>query len=56
MSDTNVDYRSRCPLPSTTDAPLLDRIKGEVLAPATFLAFMVEATTPTEPAMEERDI
>lgn len=41
---------------SAADAPLLEWEKGEVMAPDTFLAFMVGTTTPTEPVMEERDI
>ena len=55
-ANTNADCLSRHPLPSAANAPVLDRTKGEVQAPATFLAMMVGAAPSTDAAEEERDI
>ena len=55
-ANTNADCLSRYPLPSAADALVLDWTKGEVLAPATFLAMMVGAAPSTDVAEEERDI
>ena len=39
--NTNADCLSRYPLPSDADAPIMDWTKGEIMVPATYLAFMV---------------
>ena len=54
IDNTNADCLSRYPLPSDADAPLMDWSKGEIMAPAAFLARMVD-TDPTPPE-EEKDI
>ena len=53
--NTNADCLSRYPLPSEADAPILDWTKGEIMAPATHLAFMVGETEQTE-GEEEKEI
>ena len=54
VDNTNADCLSRYPLLSDADAPLMDWSKGEIMQPASWLAFMVGvALAPTE---EERDI
>ena len=55
-ANTNADYLSRYPLESTEDAPELERTKGEVLAPANFLALMVGTAGSTTPVEGEKDI
>ena len=55
-ANTNADCLNRYPLSSAANAPVLDWTKGEVLAPATFLALMVGAAPTTNVAEEERDI
>ena len=42
-------------LPSEADAPILDWTKGEIVVPATYLAFMVEEARERE-GEEEKDI
>ena len=56
VANTNADCLSRYPLPSVENAPVLDWTKGEVLAPVTFLAFMVGTSAPSVRVEEERDI
>ena len=55
-ANTNADCLSRYPFPSAANAPVLDWTKGEVLAPATYLAMMVGAAPSTDAVDEERDI
>ena len=55
-TNTKADCLSRYPLPSAANALALDWTKGEVLAPATFLAMMAGAAPSTDAAEEERDI
>ena len=50
VDNTNADCLSRYPLPSAADAPTLDWTKGEILASATFLAFMVDIPSPSTDA------
>ena len=54
VDNTNADCLSRNPLPSDADAPLMDWSKGEIMAPAAFLALM--ANTELAPLEEEKDI
>ena len=54
--NTNADCLSRYPLISDAAAPVLDWTKGEILAPATFLAFMVGNADKAPPGEEETDI
>ena len=54
--NTNADCLSRYPLSSSAKAPVLDWGKGEVLAPATFLAFMAGVPRGTPDAEEKNDI
>ena len=56
VDNTNADCLSTYPLPSSADAPTLDWTKGEILAPATFLAFMVGLPPSSTEAEEEKDI
>ena len=53
VDNTNADYLSRYPLPSDAGAPLMDWSKGEIMQPASWLAFMVGVAPVAE---EERDI
>ena len=53
--NTNADCLSRYPLPSDADAPILDWTKGEIMVPATYLAFMVGEAKQTG-GEEEKDI
>ena len=46
------DCLSHYPLPSAAYAQLLDWTKGEVMAPATFLAMMVWMASPTETGLD----
>ena len=54
--NTNVDCLSHYPLPSDAAAPVLDWTKGEIMAPATFPAFMVGDVLPAQPGEEEMDM
>ena len=54
--NTNADCLSRYPLPSSAKAPVLDWGKGEILAPATFLAFMASVAKGALGAEEDNDI
>ena len=54
--NTNVDCLSRYPLQSSAHAPILDWTRGEILAPASFLALMVGNTPPNPDAAEEKNI
>ena len=54
--NTNADCLSRYPLPSSASTPILDWTKGEIMAPATFLAFMVGTNTLNLDADKEVDI
>ena len=54
VDNTNANCLSRYPLPSDADAPLMDWSKGEIMQPATMLAFT--AGLAPAAAEEERDI
>ena len=54
--NTNADCLSRYPLSSSAKALVLDWEKGEILAPATFLAFMAGVPRGTPDAEEDNDI
>ena len=54
--NTNADCLSRYPFPSAADAPILGWTKGEVMAPATFLSFMVGLPPSLSEAEGEKDI
>ena len=54
--NTNADCLSRYPLPSAADAPILDWTKGEIMAPTTFLSFMVGLSTSSSKGEGEKDI
>ena len=54
--DTYADCLSRYPLPSDAVASVLDWTKGEIMAPTTFLAFMVGNHLTTHPGEEATDI
>ena len=54
VDNTNADCLSRYPLPSDAHAPLMDWSKGEIMAPAAFLALM--ANTEQAPPEEEKHI
>ena len=47
IDNTNADCLSHYPLPSKLDAPIMDWTKEEIVAPATFLSFMVGLTPST---------
>ena len=55
-ANTNADCLGQYPLLSVADAPVLDWTKGEVLAPATFLAMMAGTGAPADAAEEESDM
>ena len=56
VDNTNADFLSRYPLPSAADAPTLDWTKGEILAPVSFLSFMVGIPSSSTEADGEKDI
>ena len=56
VDNTNANCLRRCPLPSAADAPTLDWTKGEIMAPAIFLSFMVGLLPSSTEAKGEKDI
>ena len=54
--NTNADCLRRYPLPLKANAPIMDWTKGGIIAPTTYLSFMVGHPPPTQEGEEEKDI